>query len=87
LVAVLVICLFCGALVRLEIASVIVALFVGCMCSLIGSLVFFIRDVNLSLKALWLDFPPQSRGKLKGGRTGSAYSANSCPRPSIQLSG
>jgi hypothetical protein len=43
--------------------------------------------VNLSLKALWLDFPPQSRGKLKGGRTGSAYSANSCPRPSIQLSG
>ena len=57
LVAVLVILLFGGALFRLEIAGVIVALFVGCMCSLIGSLVFFIRDVNLSLKALWLDFP------------------------------
>lgn len=41
LVAVLVILLFCGALFRVEIASVIVALFVGCMCSLIGSLVFF----------------------------------------------
>ena len=57
LVAVLVILLFAGALFRLEIAGVIVALFVVCMCSLIGSLVFFIRDVNLSLKALWLDFP------------------------------
>jgi hypothetical protein len=57
LVAVLVILLFGGALFRLEIAGVIVALFVGCMCSLIGSLVFFIRDVNLSLQALWLDFP------------------------------
>jgi hypothetical protein len=87
LVAVLVICLFCGALFRLEIAGVIVAIFVGCMCSLIGSLVFFIRDVNLSLKALWLDFPAHSRGKLKGRRTGSAYSASPCPRPSIQLSG
>lgn len=72
LVAVLVICLFCGALVRLEIAGVIVALFVGCMCCLIGSLVFFIRDVNLSLKAVWLDFPARSRGALKSGRTGSA---------------
>lgn len=57
LVAILVILLFGGALFRLGIAGVIVALFVGCMCSLIGSLVFFIRDVNLSLKALWLDFP------------------------------
>ena len=62
LVAVLVILLFCGALFRLEIAGVIVTLFVGCMCSLIGSLVFFIRDVNLSLKALWLDFPVGRRG-------------------------
>lgn len=56
LVAVLVILLFCGALFQVESAGVIVALFVGCMCSLIASLMFFIRDVNLSLQALWLDF-------------------------------
>lgn len=62
LVAVLVIPLFCGALCRLEIAGVIVAIFVGRICSLIGSLVLFIRDVNLSLKALWLDFPATRRG-------------------------
>ena len=61
LVAVLVSLLFCAALLRLEIAGVIVVLFVGCMCSLIGSLVFFIRDVNLSLKALWLDIPSRGR--------------------------
>ncbi len=87
LVAVLVSLLFCGALLRLEIAGVIVVLFVGCMCSLIGSLVFFIRDVNLSLKALWLDFPSRGPSKLASSRNGSAYSARSVPRPSIQLSG
>jgi hypothetical protein len=62
LVAMLVILLFCGALFRLEIASVIVSLFVGCMCSLIGSLVCFLWDVNLSLQALWLDMPDGGRG-------------------------
>ena len=64
LVAVLVSLLFCGALFGIEIAGVIVALFIGCMCSLIGSLVFFIWDVNLSLKALWLNFPVGRRGKV-----------------------
>ena len=63
LVAVLVIVLFCGALLRVEIAGLIIALFVGCMLSLIGSLVFFIWDVNLSLQALWLDFPVGRRGE------------------------
>ncbi len=56
-VAVLVVLLFCGALFQFEIASLVIALFVGCMCSLIGSLVLFIADVNLSLQALWLDMP------------------------------
>jgi hypothetical protein len=64
LVAVLVILLFCGALLRVEIAGIIIALFVGCMLSLIGSLVSFIWDVNLSLQALWLDFPVGRRGEL-----------------------
>jgi hypothetical protein len=62
LVAVLVIMLFCGALFRVEIASLVIVLFVGCMLSLIGSLGLFIWDVNLSLKALWLDFPVSRRG-------------------------
>lgn len=57
LVAVLVIPLFCGSLLPVGIARVIVALCVGCMCSLIGALASFIRDVNQSLQALWLDFP------------------------------
>jgi hypothetical protein len=64
LVAVLVILLFCGALLHVEIAGIIIALFVGCMLSLIGSLVSFIWDVNLSLQALWLDFPVGRRGEV-----------------------
>jgi hypothetical protein len=70
LVAVLVIVLFCGALLRVEIAGLIIALFVGCMLSLIGSLVFFIWDVNLSLQALWLDFPVGRRGEVMLGLQG-----------------
>lgn len=57
LVAVLVIVLFCGTLLRVEIAGLIIALFVGCMLSLIGSLVFFIWDVNLSLQGALVGFP------------------------------
>lgn len=86
LVAVLVILLFCGALFRLQIAGMIVALFVGCMCSLIGSLVFFIRDVNLSLQALWLDFPASGPGGTQRGRSRSACPAIPAPRSSIPLS-
>ena len=84
LVALLVILLFCGALFRVEIAGLIVALFVGCMCSLIGSLVFFIRDVNLSLQALWLDFPVERRGKARHGWLGFGSSDTVAPRSSIQ---
>ena len=69
LVAVMVIFLFCGALLRVEIAALIVALFVGCMCSLIGSLAYFLWDVNLSLRALWLDFPTgQAMPEIQGHR-------------------
>jgi hypothetical protein len=82
LVAVLVILLFCGALLRLEIAGLIVALFVGCMCALIGSLVLFIRDVNLSLKALWLDCPLTGGWTADRGRRVTAAT----PRGHVQLS-
>ncbi|MFM8702276.1 MAG: hypothetical protein ACKOHG_00090, partial [Planctomycetia bacterium] len=69
------------ALFRVEIAGLIVALFVGCMCSLIGSLVFFIRDVNLSLQALWLDFPVVRRGQARKDRFGSALQPPRSPAP------
>jgi len=78
LVAVLVIVLFCGALFRVEIAGLVIVLFVGCMLSLIGSLGLFIWDVNLSLKALWLDFPVGHRGEVRlrlQGRSGMVPTA------------
>jgi hypothetical protein len=55
LAAVLVIAIFVAALLRLETALPIIVLFVVCMLCLIGSLLFFIRDVNLSLRALRLE--------------------------------
>jgi hypothetical protein len=87
LVAVLVILLFCGALLRLEIAGLIVSLFVACMCSLIGALVCFIRDVNLSLQALWLEISHVGRGRSHSGRTKVACAVRPVARPSVQLSG
>jgi hypothetical protein len=57
LAAVLVITLFLGGLLHLPIAAVVVGLFVLCMLSLIASLLCFLSDINLSLKALWLEMP------------------------------
>ena len=53
LAALLIISLFLGALLQLGIAAVIVILFILCMLSLIVSLLLFLSDINLSLKALW----------------------------------
>ena len=55
LAAVLVITIFVAALLRLGTALPIIVLFIACMLCLIGSLLLFIRDVNLSLQALRLD--------------------------------
>jgi hypothetical protein len=59
LAAILIISLFLGALLQLGIAAIIVAIFILCMLSLIVSLLLFISDINLSLKALWLEMPPE----------------------------
>ena len=59
--ALLTITLFLGALLRLDVAPAIVALFATCMVSLITCLLFFISDINLSLHALWLEIPPNAR--------------------------
>jgi hypothetical protein len=61
LAALLIISLFLGALLQLGIASIIVGIFVLGMLSLILSLLLFLSDINLSLKALWLEIPPEGR--------------------------
>jgi len=62
LLAALLICsLFVGALLQLGLAALIVCLFVLCMVCIIVCLLFFISDINLSLKALSLEIPPEVR--------------------------
>lgn len=55
LASILIITLFFTALFRLEDAWLISILFIGCMVSLIGSIIAFIMDVNQSLVALRLE--------------------------------
>jgi len=55
--AVLIITLFLGAVLNWGAGLIVVVLFVGSMASLIGALIAFLRDVNLSLAALWLELP------------------------------
>ena len=53
--ALLVITLFVAAVFALEVGMLVVALFVCCMAALIGALIAFLRDINLSLAALKLE--------------------------------
>jgi hypothetical protein len=62
LASLLIISLFLGALLQVDIVAFIVTLFIFCMLSLIGSLFLFLFDINLSLKALWFEIPPEGRG-------------------------
>lgn len=55
LAALLVIVLFVTALLGLEIAGVVAALFISCLLALTASLVVFLKDLNLSLVALKLE--------------------------------
>lgn len=61
LAAVLVIALFVGELLRLPIVLELVGCFVACLTSLIVCLVLFLYDINLSLKALWLEIPAEAQ--------------------------
>lgn len=58
LASILVIAVFLGALLNLSSAGVVVTLFVSCLLSLILSLACFLRDINLSLRALRLEVGP-----------------------------
>jgi hypothetical protein len=59
LASVLIIVLFLTALWKLEVGLLISLLFIACMVALSGSLVAFIRDINLSLGALKLELEYQ----------------------------
>jgi Protein of unknown function (DUF2721) len=61
LTSLLIISLFLGALLQMDIAAFVVTLFILCMLSLVSSLSLFLFDINLSLKALWLEIPPEGR--------------------------
>lgn len=60
LAAVLIITLFLTALMKIESGLLIIAIFIGCMISLIVSLIAFIRDIQLSLQALKLELESSS---------------------------
>ncbi len=59
LASLLIIVLFLAALWKLGVGLLISLLFIACMVSLSGSLVAFIRDINLSLGALKLELGHQ----------------------------
>ncbi|MCO6045988.1 DUF2721 domain-containing protein [Aeoliella sp. ICT_H6.2] len=61
LTAVLIIALFAAALLKLPMTFVIIACFTLCLLSLIGCLICFLVDVNMSLHALWLEVPAEGR--------------------------
>ena len=67
LAAALVIALFVAALMQWPYGWLVCVLFIGCMVSLVASLVAFICDINLSLQALKLE--------LEGGQAPKAGSA------------
>ena len=52
LAASMVIVLFVGTLLKLPISVVVVALFSACLASFVTSLGYYLKDVNLSLRAL-----------------------------------
>ncbi len=62
LAAFLVISLFLVELANVELTSLIIALFICCMGSLIIGLLFFIADVNVSLSALKLEIGCKPHG-------------------------
>jgi Protein of unknown function (DUF2721) len=64
LTAVLIISLFLAGLLGLEIAVPLILLFVGSLGSLIGSLIVFIGDINLSLSALKLEVAAHNDGDV-----------------------
>ncbi len=55
LAAILIIVLFITALMSINVAWALALIFAGCLAAVIGSLIFFILDLNASLQALRLE--------------------------------
>jgi hypothetical protein len=55
LAAVLIVAIFFSVLMNWQLIWLITALFVGCLSALCGSLVYFLRDINMTLSALELE--------------------------------
>ena len=68
LASVLIIVLFLTALWKLEVGLLMSLLFIACMAALSGSLVAFIRDINLSLGALKLEMERSEGGEAANSR-------------------
>lgn len=64
LAAIMIIFLFLGSMLNIGVALLVAGLFIACMVALIASLLVFIADLNLSLRALRLEIGDyqQSRG-------------------------
>ncbi len=60
--ALLITTLFFEALMQWESAAILILLFLGCVLSLVGSLVTFIVEIHLSLGALKLEMGDQGSG-------------------------
>jgi len=77
LAALLIISLFVGALLTLG-AAVPAGLFVMCMLGLIGALLMFFWDINLSLTALKLEMPAEGVGAC-GAKSNSTAAMDHAP--------
>jgi len=58
--ALMMILLFLGSLVDLPVAVEVTIAFAACLTALIGSIVFFLRDINLALGALAHEMQPDA---------------------------
>jgi hypothetical protein len=58
--ALIMILLFLGSLVELPVAVAVALMFAACMTALIGSILFFMGDINLTLRALAHEMQPDA---------------------------
>jgi hypothetical protein len=58
--ALMMILLFLGSLIELPVAVEVTIAFAACMTALIGSILYFLRDINLSLRALSHEMQPNA---------------------------
>lgn len=58
--ALMMILLFLGSLVELRVAVAVTIAFAACLTALIASIMFFLRDINLALRALAHEMQPDA---------------------------